>query len=109
MNLDEKYGLYNLTNPFVSLFNKTLACFNGLKHKVLTYVEYRAVSSVFKILTPHPHSTQQVCPPSIPKAGGIHSPGDGGWGVTILEDARHRIGLLQSNLSAVSSIIKNRL
>jgi hypothetical protein len=43
----------------------------SLYHKVLTYVEYRAVSGVFQNI------------------------------VNILEDARHRIGLLQYNLSTV--------
>ncbi len=53
----------------------------GLFHKVLIYVEYRAVAGV-----------------------GTHSPGGGGvGGVNILEDVRHRIGLLQYNLSTVSS------
>jgi hypothetical protein len=39
-------------------------------HKVLTYVEYRAVSDVFQNIDPPPPlSTQRVCPPSAPKAG----------------------------------------
>ncbi len=41
-----------------------------------------------KILTPTPFSTQRMCPP--PLAGRW-----GGWEVNILEDASHRIGLLQ--------------
>ncbi len=52
---------------------------NSDSHKVLTYVEYRAVSASSKILTPHPPppplSTQRVCPPPAPKAGGTHSTG----------------------------------
>jgi hypothetical protein len=43
----------------------------SLYHKVLTYVKYRAVSGVFQNI------------------------------VNILEDARHRMGLLQNNLSTV--------
>ncbi len=62
-------------------------------HKVLPYVEYRAVFSVFQnIDPPTPLFTQRVCPPPAPRAGG---------GVNILDDARHRIGLLQYNLSTV--------
>ncbi len=53
-----------------------------------------------KILTPTPLSTQRVCPPPAPNAGGAQSPGgEGGGGVNILEDARHRIGLLYSIIS----------
>jgi hypothetical protein len=48
-----------------------------------------------KLLTPHPLSTQRVCPSPAPK--GTHSPG--GEGVNILEDARHWICLLQYNPS----------
>ncbi len=39
------------------------------KNKVLTYIEYRAVSGVFRTIDP-PLSTQRVCPPPAPKAGG---------------------------------------
>ncbi len=52
-------------------------------HKVLTYVEYRAVSDVFQIFTlPHPLSTQRVCPPPERRGGGggTHSPGGEGVG-----------------------------
>jgi hypothetical protein len=48
--------------------------------KVLTYVEYRAVSCVFQNIDP---------PPPSPASGGVN----------ILEDHSHRIGLLQYNLS----------
>ncbi len=66
-------------------------------HKVLTSGEYRSVSDVFhNIDPPTPLSNQPVCPPPAPKAGGTHPPGgEGGGGVNILEDASHRIGLLQ--------------
>jgi hypothetical protein len=84
-------------------------------HKVLTYVEYRAVSGVFqnidpptplstpafgassKILTPPPPS-----PPAFGAGGGHTRRAVRGWGVNILEDARHRIGILQYNLSTLS-------
>ncbi len=50
-------------------------------HKVLTYVEYRAVSGVFQNIDPHPLYTQRLCPPPAPKAGGgTHSPGCEGVG-----------------------------
>jgi len=39
---------------------------NSDSHKVLTYVEYRAVSASSKILTPTPLSAQRVCPPPAP-------------------------------------------
>jgi hypothetical protein len=39
------------------------------------HIEYRAVSGVFRTIHPPPLSTQRVCPPPAPKAGGTHSPG----------------------------------
>jgi hypothetical protein len=49
---------------------------------------------------PHPLSTQRVCPPPRTKGGGEHTRREvRGWGVNILEDARHWIGLLQYNPS----------
>ncbi len=51
------------------------------EHKVLTYVEYRAVSGVFQnYWPPTPLSTQRVCPPPAPKAGGTLTPGGEGGG-----------------------------
>jgi hypothetical protein len=71
------------------------------RHKVLTYVEYRAVSGVFQNIDPPSPSTPSECVlPPHQRRGGTHSPGGGG-GVNILEDARHWIGLLQYNLSTV--------
>jgi hypothetical protein len=68
------------------------------RNKVLTYVEYRAVSGVFQnIDPPPPQSTQRVCPPPAPKAVM-------GVGVNILEDARHRNGLLQYTLSTAHAL-----
>ncbi len=53
-----------------------------------------------KYWSPTPFSTQRVCLPPAPKGGGTQSPGgEGGGGVNILEDERHRICLLQYNLS----------
>ncbi len=74
---------------------------NGVGHKVLTYIEYRAVPGVFQNIDPHPllHPASVSSPRS--KGGRYTLAGRwGGWGVNILEDASHRIGLLQSNLSA---------
>jgi hypothetical protein len=57
-----------------------------------------------KIMTPQPLSTQRVCPPPTPKAGGVHTRREvREWEVNILEDARHWIGLLQYNLSNLGS------
>jgi hypothetical protein len=68
-------------------------------HKELTYVEYRAVSGVFQNVDPPPplHPASVSSPRT---KRGIHTRrAVRGWGVNILEDARHRIGLLQYNLS----------
>jgi hypothetical protein len=70
----------------------------SLPHKVLTYIEYRAVSGVFRTIDPHPLSTQRVCLPHAPKVGGggVHTRrAVWEWGVNISEDARHWIGLLK--------------
>ncbi len=69
----------------------------SLPHKVLTYIEYRAVFGVFRTIDPHPLSTQRVCPPPAPKVGGgVHTRrAVRGWGVNISEDARHWIDLLK--------------
>ncbi len=76
-------------------------CFEGLWQRLLTYLEYRAVSGVFQILTPHPplHPATVSSPPHQRGVGGYTLAGQ--WGVNILEDARHWIGFLQYNLSTV--------
>jgi hypothetical protein len=50
----------------------TLQC---MKHKALTYVEYRAVSGVFQNIDPHPLTARRVCTPPPPAfgAGGGHN------------------------------------
>ncbi len=60
--------------------------------KVLTYIEYRAVSGVFRTIDPPPPPppTQRVCPP--PARGGGYTLGGrwggAGGGVNISEDSR---------------------
>jgi hypothetical protein len=54
--------------------------------KVLTYVEYRAVSGVFQNMDPPPPSPPSEC--VLPRTAVK------GVGVNILEDARHRIGII---------------
>jgi hypothetical protein len=55
------------------------------------------MSCVFQNIAPLPPlRPSSVYPPPLLWGGGAHSPGgEGGWGVNILEDARHRIALLQ--------------
>jgi hypothetical protein len=54
------------------------------EHKELAYI-CRVQSSVWRLpnyrtIDPAPLSTQRVCPPPAPKAGGTHSPGGEGVG-----------------------------
>jgi hypothetical protein len=73
---------------------------NSLANKVLTYVEYRAVSGVFQNIDPHPPSPPSECVLPRSKGGGVggtRSRGAGGGGVNIFEDARHWFGLSQFN------------
>jgi hypothetical protein len=59
-------------------------------HKVLTYIEYRAVSGVFQTIDPPP--PLRPASVSFPRTNGrgYTLAGQwGGWGVKILEDARH--------------------
>jgi hypothetical protein len=67
-------------------------------HKVLTYIEYRAVSGVFRTINPPPplHPASVSSPRT--KGEGVHTRwAVRGWRVNISEDARHWIGLLQYN------------
>jgi hypothetical protein len=69
---------------------------NRLAHKVLTFVEYRAVSAVFQNIDPPPPSPPSACVlPPHQRRGYTLAGRRGGWGVNILEDASHGIGLLQ--------------
>jgi hypothetical protein len=73
-------------------------------HKVLTYIEYRAVSGVFRTIDPttplHPASVSSPRTKDGGGGGGTHSPGGEGVGgqYSISEDARHWIDVLQYNL-----------
>jgi hypothetical protein len=69
-------------------------------HKVLTYIEYRSVSGVFRTIDPpSPLQPASVSSPRT-KGWGVHTRrAVRGWGVNISEDARHWIGLLQYNPS----------
>jgi hypothetical protein len=84
---------------FFSLFYPSLLL--RPTHKVLTYVDYRAVSGVFQNIDPPPLHPASVSSPRT-KGGGDPLTWGGG-GVNILEDARHWIGLLQYNLSLQSN------
>ncbi len=70
--------------------------------KVLTYVEYRAVSGVFQNIDPQPplHLASVSSPPHQRHTRRLVK----GWGVNILEDVRYWIGLLQYNLSTIVCI-----
>ncbi len=56
----------------------------GYMHKVITYIEYRAVSGVFRTIDPSPplHPASVSSPHTKGRA-------ERGWGVNISEDARH--------------------
>ncbi len=69
-------------------------------HKVLTYIEYRAVFGIFQTIDSYtPLSTQRVCPPPHHRRRVHTRRAVRGWRVKISEDARHWIGLLQYNPS----------
>ncbi len=70
-------------------------------HKVLTYIEYRAVSGVFRTIDPPtPLNPASVSSPRTEGGGGVHTRrAVSWWGVNISEDAWHWIGLLQYNPS----------
>jgi hypothetical protein len=64
-------------------------------HKVLTYIEYRAVSGVFRTIDPPPSPPSECVLPSHQRRGVHTRRAVRGWGVSISEDARYLIGLLQ--------------
>jgi hypothetical protein len=55
-----------------------------VNHKVLTHVEYRAVSGVFQNIDPPPLSPPSECVLPRTKGGGTHSPGGEGGGGSII-------------------------
>ncbi len=95
------------SQPIVGEFSQTgtrlarteSARFDHLTMYLHLCIEYRTVSGVFRLLTPHPLSSQRVCPPPHQRRGVHTRRGWGGGGVNISEDARHWIGLLQYNPS----------
>ncbi len=50
--------------------NWSLVISQGVDHKVLTYIEYRAVSGVFRTIDPPTPSPTSECVLPAPKAGG---------------------------------------
>ncbi len=78
-------------------------CCRRRMHVITKYLHIKSTEQCLassELLTPHPLSTQRVCLPPAPKAGGVHTcQGVKGWGVNSSEDARHWIGLLQYNPS----------
>ncbi len=52
-------------------------------HKLLTHVEYRAVSGIFQNIDPPPPSPPSECVLPRTKGGGVHSPGGEGGGGSI--------------------------
>ncbi len=98
-------GVEAVANIFEYTFRGAVLSLFLSIHKVLTYVEYRAVSCVFQNIDPPPLHPASVSSPRT-KGGGYTLAGRRrGWGVNILEDASHRIGLLQYNLSTFLSLI----
>ncbi len=77
---------------------------NWQLHKVLTFVEYRAVSASSKILTPHPPPRSEcVLPPHQRRGLHAHSPGgEGGWG-TIFRKT-HDIGLASYTIISLRAV-----
>ncbi len=53
---------------------------NDTDHKILTYIEYRAVSGVFCIGPPPPSPPSECVLPPAPKTGGTHAPDGEGVG-----------------------------
>jgi hypothetical protein len=65
----------------------------SLNHKVLIYIEYRAVSGVFQPIDPPPHLPLVSVSSPRTKGGGVHTRRAMRVGVNSSEDASHWIGL----------------
>jgi hypothetical protein len=79
-------------------------------HKVLAYIEYRAVSGVFRTIDPPPPLPLASAFSPRTKGGGVHNRrGLKGCGVNISEDARHWISLLQYNPSTIACLSSQRM
>jgi hypothetical protein len=75
---------------------QVLTNLDWLAHKVFTYVEYRAVSDVFQNIDPPPPSPPSKCVLPPHQRRRVHTRGAvWGLGLIFLDDASHRIGLLQ--------------
>ncbi len=71
-----------------------------VSHPSTTYIEYRAVSGIFRTIDPPPPLHSASVSSSRTNEGGEHTRrAVRGWGVNISEAARHWIGLLQYNPS----------
>ncbi len=82
---------------------------DGFYRKVLIYVQ-SCVWRLLKYWPPTPLSTQRVCPPPAPKAGG-HSPGGGGsiyWKTTDIGLASYSIISLRFLRSSYSNSCYNK-
>ncbi len=113
-SLTHQTGRCTATSLSFRSFTGSTGCLSLRLHKMylafqsqsIYIVEHRAVSGVFQNIDPPPplHPVSVSSPRPAPKAGGVHTRrAVRGWGVNILEDARHWIGLLQFNPYTVST------
>ncbi len=71
---------------------------------MLTYIEYKAVSGVFRTIDPPPPFHLASVSSPLTKGGVGVQGGEGVGGVKISEDAKHGIGLLQYNPSTIFTL-----
>ncbi len=93
---------------FISKFTLCKLPIHTVQHKVLTYIEYRAVSGVFRTFDPPPPSPPSECVlPPLQRRGGLHSPGGGEGGGRSIFRKTPDIGLassMQYNPSTLYSV-----